>query len=249
MSKLFGFYRGLVVDNDDSSLKDKHFGRLKVRVDQVYGKEVKDEDLPWAEPCLPMGGSIVDPDDDKIRHGFFSLPPKEASVWIAFEQGDVKRPIWFGTWYGTKDTKSDLSELPNEALRHSEHGVAYPEIHLIKFSHLKKGIWIRCSGDKCLELVFGDNHIKFNATRSKLTIYAEEWDVEVEANKGKIKLTTNESDIEIRSAKDILMTAGEDVRITAGGTSRIHASGTNIFSAEGAIHGQAPEASGFERHH
>ncbi|HVL26281.1 MAG TPA: phage baseplate assembly protein V [Thermomicrobiales bacterium] len=86
----FGKYRGIVVDNDDKTGR----GRLKVRVRSVLGSlEV------WAMPCVPYAGAGV---------GFYSLPPKDAGVWVEFEGGDPSYPIWTGCFWADQ-------ELPDES--------------------------------------------------------------------------------------------------------------------------------------
>ena len=79
--QFFGKYRGVVVDNTDSGYR----GRLQVKVPAVMG----DEKI-WAEPCVPYAGNGV---------GFFALPPTETGVWVEFEAGDTRYPIWSGCFW------------------------------------------------------------------------------------------------------------------------------------------------------
>jgi uncharacterized protein involved in type VI secretion and phage assembly len=79
--QFFGKYRGLVVDNADPT----HRGRLRVKVPAVMGEETL-----WAEPCAPYAGDGV---------GFFALPPADAGVWVEFEAGDTRYPIWSGCFW------------------------------------------------------------------------------------------------------------------------------------------------------
>ena len=92
--------RAVVVDNKDPL----HRGRLKVR---AYGwhDEIPDEDLPWAEPCMPFGG-----DKD---YGTLLIPEIGSTVWISFEVDDTFKPnpmcpVWVGVWWGQ-------SEVPLES--------------------------------------------------------------------------------------------------------------------------------------
>ena len=77
----FGKYLGLVVDNGDPA---KH-GRLKVTVPAVL-----DDVEVWAMPCVPYAGVGV---------GFYSLPEPKTGVWIEFEAGELKFPIWSGCFW------------------------------------------------------------------------------------------------------------------------------------------------------
>ena len=85
----FGKYRGVVTNNKD----ELHLGRIKAEVLAVFGK---DNESSWALPCVPYAGNGV---------GFFFIPPKHASVWIEFEQGDSDYPIWTGCYWDEKDKR------------------------------------------------------------------------------------------------------------------------------------------------
>jgi uncharacterized protein involved in type VI secretion and phage assembly len=83
----YGKYRGVVTENEDSDQKQgKKLGRIKARVPDVLG----DKETGWALPCVPYAGKDV---------GLFLMPPKNASVWIEFEQGDTDYPIWSGCFW------------------------------------------------------------------------------------------------------------------------------------------------------
>jgi phage baseplate assembly protein gpV len=93
----YGKYRGFVADNDDPQKR----ARLKLRVPSVLGDEQSD----WALPCLPFGGAT--------DHGFFAVPEVDAQVWVEFEEGDIHRPIWVGTfWQQDADVPQDASLSP-----------------------------------------------------------------------------------------------------------------------------------------
>ncbi|HNA31177.1 MAG TPA: phage baseplate assembly protein V [Thiobacillaceae bacterium] len=83
-SRHYGKYRGVVTDVDDP---DK-LGRLKARVDAVYG----DADSPWALPALAFAGP---------GHGLALLPEVGDGVWIEFVGGDLSYPVWTGCWWGS----------------------------------------------------------------------------------------------------------------------------------------------------
>jgi type VI secretion system (T6SS) baseplate-like injector VgrG len=70
----FGLYRGVVVEDVDP----QQLGRLLVEVPTVLwtGPE-------WALPSSPPGSSAAP-------------PAVGAVVWVAFEEGDVHRPVWLG---------------------------------------------------------------------------------------------------------------------------------------------------------
>jgi len=69
-----GIFRGLVADASDPLAT----GRLRVQIPEILGI-----DFVWALPCVPVGQAAI--------------PAAGQSVWILFEQGDPKRPVWIGT--------------------------------------------------------------------------------------------------------------------------------------------------------
>jgi uncharacterized protein involved in type VI secretion and phage assembly len=89
----WGKYRGTVSAIDDPMRE----GRIKAKVPDVYG----DEDSGWATACMPVGGS---------KTGFFGVPKVGAGVWIEFEHGDPRHPVWTGCFRGS------FAELPSEML-------------------------------------------------------------------------------------------------------------------------------------
>jgi len=84
--KYLGKHRGEVLNNVDPQGK----GRLLVQVADVGGLSVSN----WAMPCFPFAG---------MKMGLHALPQIGAGVWIEFEQGDARKPIWTGCFYGSSD--------------------------------------------------------------------------------------------------------------------------------------------------
>jgi hypothetical protein len=76
--KYFGKYRGIVTENDDP-LK---MGRVKAQCPKVFGRQGETD---WALPCLPPG--------------FKKIPEIGDFIWLEFEDGDARYPIWTGVWF------------------------------------------------------------------------------------------------------------------------------------------------------
>lgn len=87
--RFFGKYRGKVENNVDT----KGRGRIQVAVPEVLGEHVS----VWALPCVPYAGKGV---------GFHSIPPVDANVWVEFEAGNLRYPIWAGCFWGDGDIPS-----------------------------------------------------------------------------------------------------------------------------------------------
>jgi uncharacterized protein involved in type VI secretion and phage assembly len=93
----YGKFRGFVVDNEDPQKR----ARLRVRVPSVLGEQESD----WALPCLPFGG-LAD-------QGLFAVPEVDAQVWVEFEEGDIQRPVWVGTfWQAEADVPQPAALSP-----------------------------------------------------------------------------------------------------------------------------------------
>jgi uncharacterized protein involved in type VI secretion and phage assembly len=72
----------VVVGNNDPEGR----GRIQVKVPEVRGPSVID----WALPASPYAGNGV---------GFFALPPVDANVWVEYEGGNLRFPIWSGCFW------------------------------------------------------------------------------------------------------------------------------------------------------
>src|SRR6185295_17032954 len=93
----WGKYRGFVVDNADPEKR----ARLRLIVPSVLAAET----TGWALPCLPFGG-LAD-------QGWFAVPEVDAQVWVEFEEGDVSRPVWTGTfWQKSGDPPAEAAVDP-----------------------------------------------------------------------------------------------------------------------------------------
>lgn len=111
--KRYGKYRGIVTDNKDPQKR----GRLRVRIPSVLA----DQDTDWALPCLPYGGAS--------QQGMFMVPDVDAQVWVEFEEGDLHRPIWVGTfWQQAGDPPKDAAKKePTTRLFQTKSG------HILQF--------------------------------------------------------------------------------------------------------------------
>ena len=97
--RLYGIYAGVVKDTQDP----RQLGRIKALVPNVYGDDLS----PWCTPCFP-GGVGVDSGDIKV-------PREHQYVWITFEEGDPRSPIYLGGFAinTSRGRGSDNSALEN----------------------------------------------------------------------------------------------------------------------------------------
>lgn len=80
MARSRGVYRAVVDDDHDPELR----GRLLVTVTEAGVGPI------WAEGCLPP-----------VPAALFTLPGVGSSVWVQFEDGDRRRPVWTGVLWET----------------------------------------------------------------------------------------------------------------------------------------------------
>jgi uncharacterized protein involved in type VI secretion and phage assembly len=82
MRRHYGKYRGTVIDNVDALNQ----GRILAQVPALSNVVPS----TWALPCLSFAGTLS---------GFFVLPAIGSAVWVEFEGGDIRKPIWTGGFW------------------------------------------------------------------------------------------------------------------------------------------------------
>jgi len=82
----YGIYVGTVEYNQDPY----HWGRVQVRIDEIYGtsEQTPSNLLPWAR-VIQFGGGFYD-------GGSHVIPPVGATVAVIFEHGDIALPYVVG---------------------------------------------------------------------------------------------------------------------------------------------------------
>jgi phage baseplate assembly protein gpV len=107
VEQLNHFYRGVVEDNKDP-LKA---GRVRVRIHGLHTyKKTKSEtdgipteELPWAEPCMPIHEGSVS------GFGSWAVPLQGSQVMLFFENGNVTQPRYFASMPGIPESKDQYS--------------------------------------------------------------------------------------------------------------------------------------------
>jgi hypothetical protein len=97
VGKFYGKYSGEVTDNADTDF----FGRIKVKVPAVFGAAVEVR----ARPCFPAA--------------HFFVPAVGDKVWVEFEGGDTRYPLWVGAWYpqGKSPKEAQISPPDNRVIQ------------------------------------------------------------------------------------------------------------------------------------
>jgi len=82
--RYYSIYKAEVSSNEDP----KGLGRLQLVIPQIYGKDVSYK--YWAKPRGLYSGK---------NKGSFIIPDKGDNIWVEFEGGDPKYPVWsYGFW-------------------------------------------------------------------------------------------------------------------------------------------------------
>ena len=179
--KRYGKYRGIVTDNKDPQKR----GRLKVSVPSVLAEQ----DTDWALPCMPYGGTH--------QHGMFMVPEVEAQVWVEFEEGDINRPIWVGTfWQQESDVPEDAAkEEPTTRLFRTSSG------HILQFDDADGEERFRLHHPKDADMEIDPNGTisLTDASGAMLTMDAENNEIIVEDANGNI-MTMNSSGTKVEDS-------------------------------------------------
>jgi hypothetical protein len=204
----YGKYRGFVVDNQDPEKR----GRLRVSIPSVLSDQVSD----WALPCLPFGGAA--------NYGFFIIPDVDAQLWVEFEEGDIHRPIWTGTfWQQESDVPEDASmDEPTTRL------IQTPSGHILQFDDEEGEEKFRLHHPADAEMIIDKNGsiILTDAAGAVVTIDAENSEVMIEdANGNILTMSSSGTKVEDSNGNTIEMAASG---ITAETSSKIVLKGSQV---------------------
>lgn len=110
LGRYYSIYRGFVEDNNDP----KGLGRVLVSVPQLFGEStIEHWSFPFAIPAYS-------------GFGLKAIPKKGEMIWIQFENGDSRYPVWtFGHWGENDTTKIDLNKVVFET--QAGHRVEFDE--------------------------------------------------------------------------------------------------------------------------
>lgn len=222
-SKVYGKYRGTVVDREDP----EHKGRLKLLVPAVLGNQ----ESGWAMPCFMNGGS------DNV--GAFTVPEVDAHVWVEFEAGDPSSPIWTGTFFGEADAIPDEAQLtpPDARVVKTPKG----SVFVISDEEGSESILLQHTSGAKLEMDANGNLKIQNSGSEVLTLDAESSVVRCEDNSGNsIEMSSAGIVIEDMAGCKITLDGGA-VKIEANAEVTLDAPMINLGGAggEGVIKGQS----------
>ncbi len=183
MGIVHGVYVGVVTDNRDP----EKLGRVKVKIPVMDDTNA----LDWARVTTMMAGG---------KRGMFFVPEVNDEVLIAFQMGDISRPIVIGSLWNTKDKPPhDMDDKNNIRKMTSRAG------HQLEFDDTDQGGQVRIKTNKGSHLTLNDKEdtIQLNDKNGQMTITIKGGSqVEIKAGSNKITLT-QQGDVKIESQKAV----------------------------------------------
>jgi uncharacterized protein involved in type VI secretion and phage assembly len=188
---------GVVTDNRDP----RGLGRVKVRL--PLGAE--HDATAWAPVVMPGAGP---------RCGWFLLPDVEDEVVVAFEHGDIDRPIVIGALWNGRDRPPELgaSDAGKQVALVSRSG------HRLVLDDANRRVVLEDGG--------GHGRVVLDADRATVTLEALDGDVVVYAPEGRV--VVGAAAIEVSAGRDVVVRADGAVAMTAGRTLTIDAKAVHV---------------------
>ncbi len=145
-------YRGFVYDNKDPN----GYGRLQVSCPEIFGDNILDY---WAWPASNFSG---------MGFGAQCIPQKNDFIWVKFEKGNPRKPLWLYGHFGKDEKPEALKDIKNFWFK-------TPGGHIIEFDDTAKAITITSSlgrvismDDSGISIDAGDDPIFIGGTNQVL---------------------------------------------------------------------------------
>ncbi|GAA2623998.1 phage baseplate assembly protein V [Paractinoplanes durhamensis] len=153
--RYYGKYRGIVVDNQDPN----RMGRVTARVPSVFGPDAV---TGWATACVPTGGLPGE--------GLFFIPPRDAGVWIEFEEGDLEFPIWVGTYWSKPAAGSEAPKPADKTGKPAGEVQDPPTCRVLRTGKGHTVQFEEADSNEAITIVDGANHHVIRLDKTGITI-------------------------------------------------------------------------------
>jgi uncharacterized protein involved in type VI secretion and phage assembly len=198
---------GVVTDNRDP----RGLGRVRVRL--PLGAE--HDATTWAPVVMPGAGAGC---------GWFLLPDVEDEVVVAFEHGDVDRPIVIGALWNGKDAPPELGGAPGDHV-----ALVSRSGHRLVLDDANRRVVIEDGG--------GHGRITLDAASGAVTLEALDGDVVVYAPEGRAVISG--ATVEVTAGRDLALRANGAVAMTAGSAVTIEARAVHVAGLPAGVAGGA----------
>lgn len=121
--RYYSVYRGFVVNREDPGF----YGRLQLNIPIIHGPSYS---TYWAWPKHNFSGN---------GYGSQVIPQKGDVVWVEFEYGNPRKPIWSFGHFG-RDSQSKELEKPKELQDYNNYWFKTPGGHLIQIDETNNTI-------------------------------------------------------------------------------------------------------------
>lgn len=156
-------YRARVVDNKDP----QNIGRVKVVIPSLSGEDVE----VWVRPISVFGY--------KSTHGSHVVPDIGCYVYVMFENGDIRFPVYFG---GVVLEGQVLSESTEDGSQEKEYIILRsPKGSILKISDNKNKIILRTPSKHLIEIDDTEDRILIKTSNHTITI-SDSSKIEIECN-------------------------------------------------------------------
>lgn len=218
--KYYGKYRGIVLSDDKNHPDGEIRGRLRVKCPTIFpvdsavmANNTKTEIINrvptvWANPCFPYGG---------FERGIFFIPPKDSTVWVEFEAGDINFPIWTGVWStpakGKGKVPTEVTGSGKKLIRTDVHLVEYDDdAKLFHYHNYETGVDIVYDGTgKEIRLITKGRQETIANGDDQKDITGGDWKVNITGN---VTITpTQNVFVLFPSGKKMEIGAGQDSRV------------------------------------
>lgn len=194
----YGVVVAIVTNNQDPD----GLGRVRLKFPWLSDEQESD----WARLATPMAG----PD-----RGVFFLPEVDDEVLVAFEHGDIRRPVVLGgLWNGQDAPPADNGDGANNLrLIRSRSG------HTVRFDD--------SDGAEKIEIVdaSGNNRIVIDTASNSITLSSDQ-DIVLSAPQGKIVLDGQE--LELKASSAATLASDQSLEVTASATLTLQGQTVNI---------------------
>jgi len=117
--RFYGIYPGQVIDNKDPS----NLGRIRAIIPAI-GISLKEE-VPagqWCMPCSPALGNNNEEVSEETEtpgemSGMFFPPDVGTNVWVCFQWGDTRFPVYMGGFATTRNTSDTFTDPLQKGIR------------------------------------------------------------------------------------------------------------------------------------